>query len=249
MRRTASDDNGPSAFFKAMSRAFAETIAARRNQPDIAGALCAQAFDSFEKNAAIQAEGSPALACKGECADCCTLRVAATAPEVFLMARFVTVNAAAFLERGVDLVGGVARMDEEVGGFSEVQRLACRRECPFIEKGLCVAYRVRPLACRGHASFSRESCIDAICGRSAQAAISTPHLVVRSLAQNAMMSALREAGLAWRLYELNRALNIAISAPNALARWILGEDPLAAAAIGEFDLTEAAAAFDAIASS
>jgi hypothetical protein len=247
MRQAANDDDAPSAFFKAMSRAFTQTITARRNQPDFAGALCAQAFDSFEKNAAIQAEGAPALACKGECADCCTLRVAATAPEVLLMARFVAVNAAAFRERGIDLIGSVARMDAEVGGFSEEQRLGLRRECPFIDKGLCLAYRLRPLACRGHASFSRESCIEAICGRSAQAEVSQPHLVVRSLVQNAMMAALREAGLAWRVYELNRGLQIALSAPNALARWILGEDPLATAAIEEFDLAEAEAAFDALA--
>jgi hypothetical protein len=247
MRETKSDDKGPSAFFNAMRGAFAATITARRNQPDLAGALCAQAFDSFERNAEIQAEGAPALACRGECEDCCTLRVVATAPELFLVARFVTVNAPAFRERGRDLIGDIARMDADVGGFSEERRLALRRMCPFIERGLCLAYRVRPLACRGHASFSRESCIDAISGGSAQAEISTPHLVVRSLVQNAMMSALRDAGLVWRLYELNRALNIAIATPTALALWISGEDPLAAAAIGEFDLAEAAAAFDAIA--
>jgi Fe-S-cluster containining protein len=242
----ARDDRGPAAFFKAMMSAFGETIEARRDRADFVGALCAQAFDSFEKNVAIQAEGAPALACAGECAACCALRVAATAPEVFLMARFVGVNAAAFAQMGIDLVRRIAETDAEVGGLSEGQRMAARRDCPFIENALCLAYRVRPLACRGHASFDKEACVKAAAGCGGETAVSTPHLVVRGLVQNALMSSLREAGLGWRIYEFNRALLIALSRPDAVAKWVAGEDPLSEAVIGEFDAAEAAMAFDAV---
>ena len=188
---STSDKNGPAAFFKAMSGVFGETVRARRDKADFVGALCVQAFDCFEKNVAIQAEGQPSLACKGECAACCTLRVAATAPEVFLMARFVAVNAPAFAEAGIDLPRRIADTAAVVGGLSETQRIAVRRECPFIENGLCLAYRVRPLACRGHASFDKEACVKATAGESVEAPVSTPHLVVRSLVQNALLFALR----------------------------------------------------------
>jgi Fe-S-cluster containining protein len=229
-----------------MSGAFGETVRARRDKADFVGALCVQAFDSFEKNVAIQAEGLPSLACKGECDACCTLRVSATAPEVFLIARFVSVNAAAFAQAGIDLTRRIADTAAVVGGLSEARRIAVRRECPFIENGLCIAYRVRPLACRGHASFDKEACIKATAGESVEAPVSEPHLIVRSLVQNALLFALRDAGLAWRLYELNEALHVALSIPDALAKWVAGEDPLLPAMIGEFDAREASATFDAI---
>jgi hypothetical protein len=239
-------DGGPGAFFKAMSHAFGETIRGRRDRSDFVGVLCAQAFDSFEKNVAIQAEGAPALACKGECAACCTLRVVATAPEVFLLARFAAVNAPALAAQGIELARRIAETDLAVGGLSERERMSVRRDCPLIENGLCLAYRLRPLACRGHASFDEAACIEAAGGKSVKTAISTPHIVVRGLVQNAMMSALREEGLAWGLYELNGALRLALSRGQALEEWIAGEDPLAPATIREFDAKEAAATFDEI---
>lgn len=242
-----SGDIGPAAFFKATSNAFGETISSCRARPELVALLCAQAFDGFTQNVAIQAEGEPALACHGECEACCRLRVAATAPEIFLLARFVSVNAAAFAERGVMLRQRIADADQTIGGLSEEQRIAVQHACPLIEDGLCVAYKVRPLACRGHAAFDKDLCVAAARGEAVDTPVSTAHLVVRSLVQNALMAALRRAGLAWGLYEVSRALNCALSAPNALEQWISGQDPLAPGRIPEFDLIEAGAIFDAAA--
>lgn len=241
-----SADRGPSAFFKATSQAFSETIDVRRTRPELVALLCAQAFDGFSKNVAIQAEGEPALACHGECAACCRLRVAATAPEIFLLARFVSVNAAAFAERGVMLLKRIADADRAIGGLSEEQRMLVQHVCPLIEDGLCLAYKIRPLACRGHAAFDKASCVAAARGEAVETEVSAAHLVVRRLVQNALMAALRRAGLAWGLYEVNRGLNIALSAPDALEQWISGEDPLTPARISDFDLIEAGAIFDAV---
>jgi hypothetical protein len=243
---TKSDDNGPAAFFNAMTAAFDATIRTYRDQPQFVGVLCAQAFDSFDGNVEIQAEGAPAIACKGDCPACCVLRVAATAPEVFLLARFVLANAAGLAERGVNLQQRIAETSSVVGGHSERERMALRRECPFMEAGHCLAYRVRPLACCGHASYDEGSCTEAIAGEREEAAISEPHLVVRSLVQNAMMSSVHAAGLAWRLYELIQALDLALSIPEAEAKWVRGQDPLLSAAIAEFDMREAAVTFEAM---
>lgn len=243
---TTRDDNGPAAFFGAMTRAFETTIATHRGRADFVGALCAQAFDSFEGNLAVQAEGAPAIACQGDCPACCVLRVVATAPEIFLIARFVAANAERLAGHGVDLRRRIAETDDLVGGRSESERIALRRSCPFVEGGLCLAYRLRPLACRGHASYNKNACLAATDGENVDATVSTPHLMVRSLVQNAMMSALREARLSWRLYELNGGLSIALSRREAEARWIAGDDPLLPAAVAEFDAREAAAAFDAL---
>jgi hypothetical protein len=239
-------NHGAEAFFIDLARAFDATITSHLGQAQLVGALCAQAFDTFERNLVIQAEGLPALACKGECPYCCSLRVVATAPEIFLLARFVAANSAAFLARGVALVDRIGVAEAAIGGLSQERRLAARHECPFVHAGLCLCYRMRPLACRGHASFDKDACRKALAGDSNDTPVSTPHLVVRSLVQNAMMSALRNQKMGWGLYELNRALHIALSIPAAEARWIVGDDPLAHAAISDFDAQEAGATFDSV---
>jgi len=48
-----------------------------------------RAWDSLEGKLAIQAEGQPAIACHKGCPSCCTLRVTALAPEVFMVATYL----------------------------------------------------------------------------------------------------------------------------------------------------------------
>jgi hypothetical protein len=71
-----------------------------------------------------------------------------------------------------------------------------RRPCPLILRGVCIIHPVRPLACRGHASFDRTACARAAAGRNVEVPISEPHLDLRGLVQNALQSALRAAGVA-----------------------------------------------------
>lgn len=241
-----SDDSGPASFFRAATEAFGATISARQKHIDLVAGLCAQAFDLFERNVAIQAEGTPQIACKGECAACCRLRVVTTAPEIFLLARFVEANAQAFEARGTMLSQRIISIALSVGNLDEAGRMAAKRECPFIESDLCLAYRLRPLACRGHAALDRRACVSVAAGGEGDASVSTPHLVVRSLVQSAMMNGMRKAGLAWGLYELTRGVKTAISAQSALDAWLGGGDPLAEAKIPDFDAVEAVKLFDAL---
>jgi len=124
--------------------------------------LSVQAFDSFDGNVAIQIEDMPALACHQGCAACCDLRVAATAPEILLIAQYIVATRPAFFRIGVDLADRVARDAATTSGLDDAQRLALRQPCPFIENGLCLVYRARPLACRGHASFDKAACAEAV---------------------------------------------------------------------------------------
>ena len=118
--------------------------------------------------------------------------------------------------------------------------------CPFIDGGLCVIYAVRPLACRGHASYDEKACIDALAGQSCEVPVSELHVTVRSLAQNAMQAALRDSGYAWGAYELNQALHIALTNEACEAAWLKGHDVFAAALINDVSLQEMAEDFDAI---
>jgi Fe-S-cluster containining protein len=231
-------------FFQALHRAFDTTLADTGRSPKLLDALLGQAFDSFAGNVAIQCEEEPPLACARGCATCCTLRVGASAPEVLLVARFLRAVTPRLLERGIDLVAGLREADAQTAGLAEAARVRLRQCCPFIAQGACVIYPVRPLACRGHASHDMNACIEAAAGRALQVPYSEGHRRVRSLVQNAMQSSLREAGLAWGVYELNRALLLALDDNESEARWLRGEDMFAAAVLNEVSVEEMAAAFD-----
>ena len=240
------DDNSPLGLFKALREAFGETIRARRRSSDLVKELSVQAFDSFDGNVAIQIEDMPALACHQGCAACCDLRVAATAPEILLIAQYIVATRLAFAGIGLDLAERVARDAVVTSGLDDDQRLALRRPCPFIEDSLCLIYRVRPLACRGHASFDKAACAEAMVGADNEALVSMPHFLVRCVVQNALLASLRDAGLAWGLYELNSALGLALKNPGAEAAWRADGDPLAGASISDADAREMAATFDAV---
>jgi len=246
LNMTPTDDaTGPQAFFDALKTAFAQTLARCGDRPEAVGALCALAFEAFEANVEGPQEGAPALACRGECAACCGLRVVVTAPEALLLARFIGANAEGLAARGVDLPGRVAALDAEVGALTEAERMAAARPCPLLDGGLCLAYRLRPLACRGHASFDEKACAAAAAGENVDVPVSTAHVVLRGLVQSAMMTAMREAGLAGGLYELNGALALALAAPQAAELWARRADPLARARLAEAEHSDPFAIFGA----
>lgn len=210
-------------------------------------------------NVVIQAEDEAPLDCSRGCAACCTLRVTATAPEVLAVARFLRAVEPALKQRGIDLIGQVRGADAVTAGRSEAERVGLRQRCPFVAQGVCVVYRVRPLACRGHASHDSRACAQAAAGRTQDVPYSRAHHLVRALVQNAMQSALRDARLPWGAYELNRSLTLAFDRAEALdpeqpargqqrleAAWLAGEDVLAGAEAAELDQKEMAQVFDAL---
>lgn len=241
---TAGD--GALVFFRAQHRAFAETLELRCGRDDMLPALLSQAYSSFEGNVEVQAEGQPYIACHKGCATCCTIRVIATAPEVLMLARYIRANEAALKAAGIDLRQRLNDTDRATRGLGESQRVALRRRCPFIDNGVCVIYPARPLACRGHASYDKRACVEAAAGRLDSIPLSIPHMMVRSLIQNALQSALREAGYVWAAYELNHALIISLGDGACEAAWRAGEDIFAPAVVTEISLDEMASTFDRI---
>lgn len=237
-------DSSALEFFQSLQRAFQATLGSAGRSPAAVDRLLARAFDTFDGNVGVLCEDEPPLACGRGCAACCTLRVTATAPELLLAARFLRAVQPRLQARGIDLVGALREADRRTRGRSEAARVGLRQPCAFVARGACAIYAVRPLACRAHASHDRRACALAAAGRQWQVPVSEGHRLARSLVQNAMQAALREAGLAWALYELNHGLALALEDDRAEARWLEGEDPFAAAAIPEMPAAEMAAAFD-----
>ncbi|MCB4364508.1 YkgJ family cysteine cluster protein [Hydrogenophaga taeniospiralis] len=246
--QTTPDDHGAEAFFRDLRGAFEHTLGGPgAADADRFQAVMLQAWDSFDGNVAIQSEGRPPIACRKGCPSCCTLRVTALAPEVFMVAAYLRATAPALRGHGIDLIGRLRDTDAATRGLGEEQRVALRRRCAFIEQGVCLIHRVRPLACRGHASHDRRACADAAAGRVDEVPFSGPHRVVRVLVQSALQAALRQQGLAWGAYELNHALVLALDDPSTPASWHHGSDPLAPAAVDLEHRDAMAAGFDAVA--
>ncbi|MGR8929902.1 MAG: YkgJ family cysteine cluster protein [Gammaproteobacteria bacterium] len=231
-------------FFAAQAEAFAETLADRRGRTDLIDGVLSQAFSSFDGNVEIEAEAYPQIACHKGCATCCTLRVTATAPEVLLIERFL--RWAKFPGRELNLAKRLEKANQATCGLGEMERVQLRKRCPFIEQGVCMIYPVRPLACRGHACYDRQACVDAARGRIDDIPISEPHRLFRGLIQNALQSSLRDAGYAWGIYELNQALSMAMNDDTCLTRWTDGQDVFEAAKIAEVSQSEMAEIFDRI---
>ncbi len=231
-------------FFVAQTSAFTETLNNRHGGQDLINGLLSQAFSSFDGNVEMEAEDYPPIACHKGCSTCCTLRVTATAPEVLLIARYIAHTDQVNTE--LNLANRVAKANQTTRGLNEEQRVKLRRRCPFIMKGACTIYPVRPLACRGHACYDAKACIDAASGKIDEIPISEPHRLFRGLVQNALQSALRDAGYAWHLYELNQALTLALNDNSSLKRWADGEAVFESARIEDINPEEMEQVFDHI---
>jgi len=214
-------------FFVALRNGFGATIKAGRGDPRLIDVLTAQAVEMFERNADIQSEGQPSPACCRGCATCCALQVSATAPEIFLAARFLRLTAPAFADHGVDFTPRLAAFVEGIKGMDQQARFASQAPCPFIINGACAIYAARTLACRGHVGFDRAACEAAARGEEVGAPISAAHKTVRALVQGALQAALRDGGLDWGASDFLVGLDRALRDPDAEARWLRGEEVFA----------------------
>jgi len=231
----------PLTLFRSLYRVFFESSA--EDHADLVDNMSRGAFEQFIQNAEIACENAPALACRGGCASCCTIRVVATAPEILSIARYIR-SSPKTME--YEVRRRIERCNDLTRSLDEAQRIEQGIACPFVDRDLCAIYSVRPLACRGHASYDVQACKDALAGLTCEVPISVEHLTVRSLVQNALQSALRDRSYAWGLYELNQALQIALEREDSEAAWMHGTDIFVAARISDVSPEEMAATFDAI---
>lgn len=229
-------------YFRSRHARFTDLIDAHRDDGELLERLLADAFSAFDSELqARQAAGAP-VACDRGCDVCCAIRVTATAPEVLHIARHLR---QADPEVCARLVRRLAEADADTRDADADERVSQGTACPFIDDdGACAIYPVRPLACRGHASHDREACAQAACGQRQDIPYSVAHRMVRSLVQNALQSALRDAGYTWASYELNHALVQALAQPESEAAWRAGEDLFADAQVHDVSPAEMARTFD-----
>lgn len=149
--------------------------------------------------------------CTAGCAYCCTLRVEASAPDIFRIARHLRTR-----EDLPDLIEKLALYAERARGLRPEDHY---ETCVFLENSRCSIYEKRPASCRKYLSTSVDAC------RELDAPV--PENEEMRFKSDAMLQgfseALRRAGVSGNLYELGQSLLVALTESDAEIRWGNGE--------------------------
>ncbi len=201
------------------TRLLSRILANRRSSSRASDAADAS-IRSFELSARNQ---PPDLkrACQRGCAFCCYDPVAATAPEVFRVAREVGRQSGLAREAALQRLQSAHAV---TAGASPEDRVRARRPCGMLDTGACSAYGVRPLVCRSANSASVQACEAAFQGAAIPVPAAKTPFLIRDNYLLCLLAALQSAGLDGRAFEFNHAMWVAVTTPDAEARWLGGED-------------------------
>ncbi len=152
--------------------------------------------------------------CKAGCSFCCSARVEAIAPEIFLIARELEQRPTLELAGIVgQLQAHVAVPDPEAGPWDH------RKSCPFLKDQLCSIYSVRPAACRkAHSADVRQCEAHAPTIPQSLAIVLNAEALLRGTSV-----AYCQRGFDAARHELVRSVLLALLDPSAQARWYNGE--------------------------
>ena len=168
------------------------------------------------------------LACGKGCSFCCRMWVDATPPEALYtvkkMPQEQRQRALQAVERACDQTSGV-------GFFDRCGKV--NPPCPLLDaEGACSVYDSRPIACRTLVSTNVDDCKSTFMEGS-DVGFPSPRVwfTLRDSYNTALEGALIHAGLAYQARELNDSVRIALTRPDAEARWLSGADDFAAAGV------------------
>jgi len=150
--------------------------------------------------------------CKAGCSYCCTLRVAATPAEIFLIARHLKQWPS---DRQGEVIQSLKTHAEYARGISTENYFL---PCPMLANGRCTIYAVRPAMCRKYLSLDVEECKKPEAGASEDR-----EMVIKSSALIFGTSqAYARAKLSNQTHDLGPALLVALADPGAEDRWYRG---------------------------
>jgi Fe-S-cluster containining protein len=99
-----------------------------------------------------------AVACRRGCSFCCSQAVLASSHEILAIEQYLKDHI------GKDILEGIRSRTAEKHSVTREMRamefLHHIQACPFLDKGSCLIYPVRPMACRCYLSSSLKSCRD-----------------------------------------------------------------------------------------
>jgi hypothetical protein len=171
------------------------------------------------------------LPCKKGCSWCCFLRVKVTPLEVMGIVDYFRLR----LKPGEisELRQRVIGTDGITRGMDGHQRVYIKIMCPLLVDGACLAYPVRPIACRVHHSLNLSDC-EALLEKDDGSVTIRRDIFGLSMGIFAgLLEGLRVVGLQTRLLELTAGLRITMddSGSGLSERWFSGEPAFAEAEI------------------
>jgi len=159
--------------------------------------------------------------CKTGCFWCCYMRVRATPLEVLCIVDFL--RSCLGPRELSELQQRLAATDETTRGMDSYQRACAKMICPLLVDSKCLAYAVRPIACRVYHSLSLSDCEVPLDDEDRSVTI-RPDISALSMGISAgLTEGLRTVGLQTRQLELIAGLRIAMDEPGLVKRWLAGE--------------------------
>jgi hypothetical protein len=216
-------DSGPRPAAREQVRASLESGV----DPVLVAARVAAHLDAlWSHTEALASPGDPRPACTRGCFHCCHGRVEATAPEVFLLARFLRERPDG--ERDARL----ARTADSLEGMDRDARHRAQVPCALLSRdGACSVYEARPHACRR--AHSTDAAICAAVQRDPALDVRIPSAPVLKWNASSLVLGWLEgcahAGRPPHHYELHAALRRALDDEDAEGRYLAGRDPFPAA--------------------
>jgi hypothetical protein len=178
--------------------------------------LIEQALDFFQKE-----EGG--LACRAGCNFCCHLRVMVYPHEAIALFRYLGSR----MSRGRAQQVRLRIIENDAAKHSGEQGVGTKTPCAFLIDGKCSAYEVRPAACAGYHSMSRERC-EASFNATGDSPDGIPMLKglhhVATALDEGTDAALKAGALSGERIELHTALAALIRNPGLIERWRTGRE-------------------------
>jgi Fe-S-cluster containining protein len=170
-------------------------------------------------------QGGAGVACRAGCSFCCHLRVMVYPHEAIALFRYLRSRIPK--EQADVIQARLIANAAHIGKLSREGRMATGVACAFLVDGKCSAYEVRPAACSGYHSLSKERCEEAW-----QTPAGSPDRIpvlkglryVAAALDDGMDQALAEARLSGRRVELQTALAALIRNPSLIQRWRSGRE-------------------------
>jgi Fe-S-cluster containining protein len=188
-----------------------------------------RAFESSQQRHESRIASAPdvgTLACGAGCSWCCYFTVDVRAVEVFRILDFVERSFAAADKARV--YAEVRANSAMLAKLDEDERVTRNLKCPFLSAGRCTIYAARPQSCRNYHATSSAGCQQSY-DEPDNLDIDpefAPYVYQAGGAHvEAFSAALSEAGYDVSAYELNGALEAAISDPAARDRFLKGATP------------------------
>lgn len=208
-------DDERSAFLQSIARVRqrAAQVLRQSQGADDTVAFIAQLHRVLDTVAEQARATGPQPACQAGCAHCCHLRVEATEPEVFHIAKHLRAQPAEAL------ADALSALHRHVTTAALNPTNPARQACSFLVDERCSIYPVRPAACRKAHSLSAQHC--------AEQSATIPQNLRLLVDAEALMAgtalAYRDQPLPASAHELNAAVLAALKDPTAQARWYQGD--------------------------